>query len=256
MVKGLDIFGQHFQNHTGQYILIGGGACDVQMNQKGLPFRATKDLDIILVVEALSNEFVNHFWKFIKDGEYQVAQVGDRRTFYRFIKPQAEGYPYMLELFSRNPDAINEDEDIHLTDIPTEEDASSLSAILLDTEYYEFTLANSQIIDGVSVASDIALICLKARAYLNNLKRKEEGQEIHETDIAKHKNDVIRLTATLNPADEIILPETLRTAIMAYIERVKVEKLDLKQILRQQGAGDISIDQIVAQMEKTFSLKS
>jgi len=54
MVTGLDVFIAHFQEYTGHYVLIGGGAVDWHMNQS-LPFRATKDLDIILVVEALTN---------------------------------------------------------------------------------------------------------------------------------------------------------------------------------------------------------
>jgi hypothetical protein len=61
MVTGLDKFIEHFLEFNSHYILIGGGACDWQMGKKGLPFRATKDLDIILIVEALSNEFVTHF---------------------------------------------------------------------------------------------------------------------------------------------------------------------------------------------------
>jgi len=50
MVVGMDLFTEHFQSHTNQYILIGGAACDRHFEKIGLPFRATKDLDIILVV--------------------------------------------------------------------------------------------------------------------------------------------------------------------------------------------------------------
>ncbi len=151
MVTGLDLFIEHFQPYTDHYILIGGGACDWQMQQKGLSFRATKDLDIILIIEALSDEFVNHFWQFIKDGEYVTAEVGEKKSFYRFIKPNVAGYPYVLELFSRKPDLIKEIPGMHLTNIPTGEEASSLSAILLDDEYYSFTLANTHLTDGLPI---------------------------------------------------------------------------------------------------------
>ena len=87
MVVGLDLFIEHFEQYTDHYVLIGGSACHWQMKQKGLPFRATKDIDIILIVEALSDEFVNHFWQFIKNGEYAITQVGEKKQFYRFIKP-------------------------------------------------------------------------------------------------------------------------------------------------------------------------
>lgn len=187
MVVGLDIFIEHFNPYSDHYILIGGGACDWQMEQKGLPFRVTKDLDIILIAEALSGDFVNHFWQFIKDGEYSIAQVGDKKSFYRFTKPNAAGYPYMLELFSRRPDLITEIPGMYLTDIPTGEEASSLSAILLDDDYYKFTLANTHFTDGLHLANEIALICLKAKAFLNNTKRKEEGHEVREDDITNIK---------------------------------------------------------------------
>jgi hypothetical protein len=100
--------------------------------------------------EALSDEFVNHFWQFINDGEYTISQVGDKKQFYRFIKPQAEGFPKMIELFCRKPDLIKEVEGMHLTDIPTGEEVSSLSAILLDDEYYQFALTNTQLINGLT----------------------------------------------------------------------------------------------------------
>ena len=158
MVVGLDLFIQHFEPYAGHYVLIGGSACDWQMEQKGLPFRATKDIDVILIVEALSDEFVNHFWQFINDGEYTISQVGDKKQFYRFIKPQAEGFPKMIELFCRKPDLIKEVEGIHLTDIPTGEQVSSLSAILLDDEYYQFALTNTQLIIGRHIANESFVI--------------------------------------------------------------------------------------------------
>lgn len=255
MVKGLDIFIEHFENFTDQYILIGGGACDVQMRNKGLPFRATKDLDIVLVVEALSDEFVNHFWRFIRDGEYAIAQVGDRKTFYRFNKPMAEGFPVLIELFSRNPNVIKEVNEIHLTDIPTGEEASSLSAILLDDTYYQFTLSNSEIISGVRVAGDVALISLKAKAFLKNLKREKEGQTVQEADIVKHKNDIIRLTATLDPGKEVVVPEVIKQDLQEYIRHIEEFGVDVKNVLKSQGLQNLSIGQIIVQLKQTFSIE-
>lgn len=48
MVGGLDVFIEHFEAYTDHYVLIGGSACDWQMEQKGLPFRATKDIEEII----------------------------------------------------------------------------------------------------------------------------------------------------------------------------------------------------------------
>ena len=255
MVKGMDVFTSHFEKYADHYILIGGGACDVQMQEKGVGFRATKDLDIILIVEALTNDFVNHFWQFIKDGEYVIGEVGNKKTFYRFIKPNVEGYPYMIELFSRRPDVIKEIEGMHLTDIPTGEEVSSLSAILLDDEFYNFTLSNSQMINGLHVANDIALICLKARAFLNNLELKQKKVAIQENNIVKHKNDIIRLTATLTPGTTIQTPSIMKNDLIKYIGIVKSEKPDVNQILKGIGTGEVTLDEIIKTLEDTFALK-
>lgn len=105
MVKGLDAFLAHFRAFNDRFVLIGGTACDMAMTEVGLEFRATKDLDIVLWVEALDEAFVKAFWEFVNAGKYQVQQKSTGEPqFYRFLKPEEDGYPFMLELFSRKPD--------------------------------------------------------------------------------------------------------------------------------------------------------
>ena len=53
MIKGLDVFRDHFKDFQGSYVLIGGVACYLVMEEAGVDFRATKDLDIVLCAEAL-----------------------------------------------------------------------------------------------------------------------------------------------------------------------------------------------------------
>jgi hypothetical protein len=52
MVKGLDIFRAWFANFADQYMLIVGTAASLTMDNAGLAFRTTKDLDIVLHMEA------------------------------------------------------------------------------------------------------------------------------------------------------------------------------------------------------------
>jgi hypothetical protein len=136
MVKGLEVFREHFQDYADRYLLIGGAACDLAMSAAALPFRATKDLDIVLCVEALDAAFVQTFWEFVRAGGYenQEKATGEKQ-FYRFQKPTRPDYPFMLELFSRQPDVLQVAEGSHLTPLPVEEEASSLSAILLDNDF-------------------------------------------------------------------------------------------------------------------------
>ena len=62
MVKGLDIFYDYFSEYTDQYVLIGGTACDLSFSNYDEDFRVTKDLDMVLIVEALTKEFSQRFW--------------------------------------------------------------------------------------------------------------------------------------------------------------------------------------------------
>lgn len=45
MIRGLDLFREHFADFTEHYVLIGGSASELVMNEAGVDFRATKDLN-------------------------------------------------------------------------------------------------------------------------------------------------------------------------------------------------------------------
>ena len=55
MVNGIDIFREHFDNYKDQYTVIGGFACDLLMSDAGLDFRQTVDIDMVIIVEALTD---------------------------------------------------------------------------------------------------------------------------------------------------------------------------------------------------------
>lgn len=54
MVRGIEKFREYFAGYEANYVIIGGAACEVHEETYGQRPRATKDIDIILVVEALS----------------------------------------------------------------------------------------------------------------------------------------------------------------------------------------------------------
>lgn len=128
MVRGLDRFRDHFKDYLDRYILIGGTACDLAMESFGETFRTTKDLDIVLCLEALDAEFVKVFWDFIQNGNYSNRQHSTgKKLLYRFSKPQDASYPFMLELFSRLPGVFSKPPVGHLTPIPVDEGVGGLS---------------------------------------------------------------------------------------------------------------------------------
>ena len=131
MVKGLDTFWKYFADYEEQYVLIGGAACDILFESNEVNFRATRDLDMVLIVEALTPEFGEKFWKFIVDGKYRnKATNGSNHQFYRFDKPEDDNFPKMIELFCRSDFKLKDAKGI--TPIHIDDEVSSLSAILLN----------------------------------------------------------------------------------------------------------------------------
>ena len=79
----------------------------------------------------------------------------------------------------------------------------------MNEEVYQFTLAHSSLRDGLRVADTLALIVLKATAYLNLLKAKEEGQHVNSDDIKKHRGDVLKLIAIGDITEPVVLPPAI-----------------------------------------------
>lgn len=219
MVIGVDCFRAHFADHDHQYVLIGGAACELIMDEAGLDFRATKDLDIVLIVEALDQAFSTSFMVFVEAGGYEIRQRSEgERILYRFAKPSAEGYPAMLELFSDAPEGFNLAPGSHLTPLPIAEEAASLSAILLDADYYAFLKTMARPLDGVPVLDEAGIIPFKARAWIDLSRRQAEGEKVDDRDLKKHRNDVARMLQLLSPEVSYDLPDSIGSDMKAFID--------------------------------------
>ena len=55
MVRGIESFRDWFHDYEDQYVIIGGTACDLLMTEEGLDFRATKDIDMVLIMAQSQN---------------------------------------------------------------------------------------------------------------------------------------------------------------------------------------------------------
>ena len=249
MVVGLDRFQEHFADFTEGYVLIGGAACFLNMSDNDLDFRATQDLDIVLCLEAMDDDFVEAFWQFVRDGAYRNLELAkDERKFYRFDKPETAGYPKMLELLSREPDQFTIPDGVHLTPIPAGEDIPSLSAILMDEEYYEFLQAGKRTIDGVQVAGPEHLVPLKVRAWLDlSERRAADVSSVRSTDVKKHKLDVFRLMAIVDPDFGGECPQRVKDDITDFIDKMADETIDMRAVgLR--GQSQEAILALIAQI--------
>jgi hypothetical protein len=253
VVRGLDVFREYFADHTDQYVLIGGTAATLAMQEAGLEFRATKDLDIVLHIEALSAAFGAVFWRFVEAGRYEIRQASDtgKPVFYRFQKPADERFPVMLELFCRAPDAIKLAEGSHLTPIPIDEAVASLSAILLDDAYYEFILAGRKEAGGLQWVGEDRLIPLKASAWLDLNERQSKGEQVDSRNIRKHANDVMRLSQLLAPEIRIAVAGRIAEDLDRFLDGIAADRsLDPKSIKL-----DNNVAEIVERIAQAYDLR-
>ena len=94
----------------------------------------------------------------------------------------------MLEFFSCAEGSFKFHEDQHIIPVTTVDGAKSLSAILLDDEYFTVIQRNVVEKDGIFVISEMTLIPFKAKAYLEIKERGEDSK-----NWKKHRGDIINL---------------------------------------------------------------
>ena len=229
MVVGMESFIQKFRDYSDCYTIIGGAACDILMTEAETDFRATKDIDMILIMEARQEEFVKCFWEYILEGGYRFGwKNSDKVHFYRFTDPNP-GYPFMIELFSKEPE--------YITDVPTGivpihvgDDVSSLSAILLDDDYYNFMLAGRKTVSGASVLDAEHIIPFKMYAWLDLKDRKQNGEHVNERDLRKHKYDVFRLLQIIDRSITVDAPGLVKDNISRFISEIVLESVPFAQL--------------------------
>ena len=229
MVEGLDRFRTELGSYSENYIVIGGTACNVVLEEAGTEPRVTHDIDMIVIVEHLKKEFVSAFWTFIHQGGYTIEKRQRKDgeptyALYRFRRPSETGYPSQIELLARHSDAFGEPKNVRIEPIPLENFQYSLSAIVLDDDLYRFVVNNSPMVNGIRVASLESLICLKTRAYLNLLKDREAGNQVNSDDIKKHRRDVFLLAAARTETELVTVPVSILETVKGFCHRMNTEE--------------------------------
>lgn len=138
MVTGIESFKEWFKGNESQYAIIGGTACDILMTEEGLDFRATKDIDLVLIIEAVDAAFGRKFWDYVKQAGYEHRNKSSGvPQFYRFSHPTSNRYPAMIELFTRKLDAIqlpDEQENAELKSQIVKRVPELMAAVVLDQQ--------------------------------------------------------------------------------------------------------------------------
>lgn len=223
VVSGIEAFKVAMAGHEHEYVLIGGGACSILFDASGESFRATKDLDVVVITDAGGAGFARALWRFVKEGGYDCwRRAEDGCSYYRFIlpknSPKATMLPEQIELFARHPDFALNDERSAIAPLSFSEDVSSLSAIILDDGYYEFIQGHVTEVGGVPLLDALHIIPLKMRAHVDLNKKHEMGHHVNEKDLVKHRSDVVRLSRLLAPVDRLPLAGGMRNDAEAFLE--------------------------------------
>ena len=256
-MEGLDKFKEAFADFTDNYVIIGGSACEITMMDTEVKPRATHDIDMIVIVEKMSAEYGERFWQFVREAGYrpekrkQKEGESPKYELYRFVDGKP-GYPEMIELLSRHPDILGEPKEYVIEPLIIGDDVSSLSAIIMDDNFYHFTIEHSLITNGVRHADSAALIALKTRAYLNLLQDKASGKHVNTKDIRKHRSDVLK-NVVIMPTGEVSAPESIVTCIKEFVESIRNDWDNLSSPLAKSlGQDENFIDALLEQLNNLF----
>ncbi len=249
-VWGLDRFSEYMEGLEDCYAVIGGAACDIILSDADLDFRATKDIDVILLVESRLPEAAAAVWRLVRDGGYDCGRRSSEGVhFYRFTKPRVAGFPSMVELFSKAPSFIEDPEGLTVVPLPAGDEVSSLSAILLDDDYYTYMKSGRKTLAGVTVLDEVHLVPFKAKAFLDLSSRKANGGKVDSSDIKKHKKDVFRLAQLFTPNTSSLLPEPIFADMAEFCEKVLAEGVPLKQM-----GISLTLDEGVEMLKRVYGL--
>lgn len=96
------------------------------------------------------------------------------------------------------------------------------------------------------------MIALKARAWLDLTTRKAAGEHVDSRDIRKHKNDVFRLFAIVDPDFDGAVPDQVTSDLASFLEQMQGETLDLKSI----GLGSQTLESVTEALRRIYGLET
>ena len=249
MIQGLDFFRDYFKEFKDDYIIIGGLATAMNMHELGFVFRATKDIDLVVVTK--DNEiFLKRLLLFIKEAKYQTKQRtnnSNRKNLFRFLNSDNKNYPEQIELFASYSEDSVLIKDNTIIPIKTPQYYDYLSAILLNGDYYNLLLKYTAVVNGLHIATPEVLIPLKAHAYLNLTT-------VGSSSAKKHLNDIVKLATILDEEKQVILdglPKEDMQKIIPVVSNLKDDRV--KQLLKSVGINRVDKELIIEVIEKVYT---
>jgi hypothetical protein len=260
-MEGLEKFREAFAEFSENYVVIGGTACDIAMTGTIVKPRATHDIDMIVIAENITEAFGERFWQFVREAGYRPEKrkhkegESPKYELYRFLDGK-DGYPEMIELLSRHPDVLGDPKGVAVEPLPVGDDVSSLSAIIMDDDFYHFAIAHSKLTGGIRHADPAALIALKAKAYLNLVADKQNGKHVNSKDIRKHRSDVFKNIVIMEDS-QIEAPESIVRCINEFVDSIRKDWDELSDSLAASlGQDKEFVAELLNQLTGLFTIKS
>ena len=144
----------------------------------------------------------------------------------------------MIELFARTEYELKGTDG--LTPIHVGDDVSSLSAILLNEDYYKILLKGKVVVQGISVLRPEYLILFKAKAYLDLSAKRMSGANVDSRDIKKHKNDILRILTEFMLEGVSGLPDDIKE----FVEQLEKEPFDMN-LLKSYGVTEEELEELL-----------
>lgn len=243
-LAGLSHFEAHFRELKDQYVIVGGFATLMLLREILNHGKATHDIDLVLLTTT-SVEMTAKIKTYIKEGDYTIQKgQQDRYQYYRFVNPQVEGYAKEIELFAAEEYGIELDEGQRIIPIDPEEGLYSLSAIMLDREYFDMIKSNIEEIDGIPYSNTLATMLLKMSAVYDLYHKGDDKWK-------KHRRDILKLTLLLTGEERLVLTGRMIADVTFF--KAEVEKLTPKMIKQIVGKGvEVDKDAVVHSIEQVF----
>ena len=152
----------------------------------------------------------------------------------------------MIELFSRMQFELQELNG--LTPIHIDDEVSSLSAILLDDDYYQILLEGKIVEQGLSVLRPEYLILFKAKACLDLKARRERGEQVDSSNMKKHKNDILRIVVEMVLERPKRLPDLIIEDIEQFLDLLSDDPFDANLL---KGYG-LKSEEVISRMIEIY----
>ena len=141
------------------------------------------------------------------------------------------------------------------TPISLDDGVRSLSAIVLDEEYYKYAKDHRDFSAGVPCLSLDALVVFKSSAYLNLLSDKQQDPaSVRTEDLNKHRNDVFRLVSVMPEDSKLKLPDLIKERLAKFIALFPSDSVEWDAIRSSVGVMALAPEVYIRRIKEMFSL--